>query len=82
MSVWGRFRTHLGLKNHEISLVFISFRENHIFEEDKAWKGILDGTWVDFDAKKGPKRVPNGTQHGAKMVLKNDQIIRSIWDRS
>ena len=32
--VLGRFRTHLGLKNYEISLV--CFREHHGFEEDKA----------------------------------------------
>ena len=57
-SVLGRFRTHLGLKNHKDSIVFKWFRENHVFEEDKAWKGILDGIWVDFDAKKDLKRLP------------------------
>ena len=34
--VLGRFRTHLGLKNHENSLVFKGFRENHVFEEERA----------------------------------------------
>ena len=50
-----------------------------MFEEDKAWKGILDGTWVDFDAKKVPQRLPNRAQNRAKMLSKNDQKIRSIF---
>ena len=60
---------------------FKGFRENHVFEEDRAWKGILDGTWVDFDAKKGPKRLPNRTQNGAKMGSKNVQKIISVLER-
>ena len=77
--VWGSFLSLKILKNHWFSL---GFHENHVFEEDKAWKGILDGTWADFDAKKGPKRLPNRTQNGAKMASKINQQIRSISDRS
>ena len=66
----------LGIKNRENPLVFIGFRENHVFEEDKAWKGILDGTWVDFDANKDPKRLPNRSPNGAKMASKNDLKTR------
>ena len=79
--VLGRFGVDLGVKNHQISLVVQGFREHRVFEEDKAWKCILDGSWVDFDAKRGPKRLPNRTQNGAKMGWKNDHKIRSILDR-
>ena len=81
-SVLGRFGVDLGVKNHQISLVLQGFRENRVFEKDEAWKCILDGSWVDFDAKKGPKRLPNGTKNRSKMGLKNDQKIRSVFDRS
>ena len=54
--VWG---VDLGVKNHQISLVLQGFRENSVFEKDEAWKCILDGSWVNFDAKQGPKRIPN-----------------------
>ena len=77
-SFWGRSWEHK-------SLNFIGFsgsREHRVFEEDKAWKCILDGSWVDFDAKRGPKRLPNRTQDGVKMRSKNDQKIRSVFDRS
>ena len=33
--VLDRFRTHLGLKNNQNSLVFQGVRENHDFEEDR-----------------------------------------------
>ena len=42
--VLGRLGVDLGVKNNKNSLVFIGFRENRVFEEDKAWQGILDGT--------------------------------------
>ena len=53
-----------------------------MFEEDKAWKGILDGSWIDFDDTSGPKRVPNRIQNRADIAPKNDQQVRSILDRS
>ena len=40
----------------------------------------MDATWVDFDAKKGPQRLPNWVEHGAEMASKNDQEIRSVFD--
>ena len=53
-----------------------------MFEEDNAWKAILDGTWADFDAKE----VPNGSQLGFQIELnmasKNNPKIRSVLDRS
>jgi len=30
-------------------------------------KGNLDGTWADFDAKKAPKRLPNGIKNRSKI---------------
>ena len=81
-SVLGRFWVDLGVKNIENPLVLEGFRENHVFEEDKAWKGILDEIWVDFDAKEGPKRLPNGTKNRSKMGWKIDPKIRSASDRS
>ena len=38
-------------------------REHCIFEEDNAWKGILDGIWADVDAKE----LKKGSQIGVKM---------------
>ena len=66
-SVLGRFGVDLGVKNHQISLVLQGFRENSVFEKDEAWKCILDGSWADFDAKKGPKRLPNWIKHRSKI---------------
>ena len=71
--VLSRLGVDLGVKNGEHSLVFAGFRENHVFEEDKAWKCILDGTWVDFGAKKDARLVPDRSQNGANMVSTNDQ---------
>jgi hypothetical protein len=80
--VLGRFGVDLGVKNSENPLVFKGFRENHVFEEDKAWKAILDGTWVELDAQKGPKWVPNRSQNGSNIASKNYEKIRSVSDRS
>ena len=70
--VLGRFGVDLGVKNNEISKVLQRFREHRVFEENKTWKCILDRSWVDFGAKRGPKRLPNRTPDGANMVSKND----------
>ena len=35
-AILGRFPRRLGFKNVDFSLVFKGFRENHVFEEDKA----------------------------------------------
>jgi len=78
----GHFGVDLGVKNHENPLVFKGFRENHVFEEDEAWKAILDGTWVDLGAQKAPKWLPKWSQNRSKTDLENDQKIRSIFDRS
>ena len=45
--------------------------------EKASWKelGLI---WVP---KKGPKRFPNRSTNGAKMASKNDQKIRSVFDR-
>ena len=51
-------------------------------EEDRVEKGILSGTWADLGAKKAPTWVPNRSRNGAKMGSKNDQNIRSVFDRS
>lgn len=66
-SILGRFWVDLGVKNDKVYEFLQSFPENRVFEEDKAQRGILDGTWVDFDAKQGskkaPKSSPNWIQH-------------------
>ena len=73
-SLLGRFRNHLGFTNSQL---FSGFRENHMFEEDKACKGILDGIWADLGAKRDSKWLPIRNQNGANMASNNDQTIRS-----
>ena len=82
--VLGRLRVDLGVKNSENTSVFIDFCENHVFEEDKAWKGILDGTWVDFSVKKAPKSVPKRIKNGIENQSKNKIDFGSLlrWIRS
>ena len=77
--VWGSIWESKILKIQWFLQVFVKIM---FFEEVKAWKGILDGTWVDFDTKEGTKRLPNRTQNEFKMGLKNDKEIRSLLDRS
>ena len=50
-----QFRPLQNRKIIEQIMMFKGFRENRVFEEDAAWKAILDGTWVDLGAQKGPK---------------------------
>ena len=49
--VLGRFWVDLGVNIYEFAFVLYQFGEHRVFEEDKAWKGILDGSWVDFETK-------------------------------
>ena len=44
-------------------------RENHVFEDDSGWKGILGQTGIDLVGKKDPEWLPNQTPNGAKMSL-------------
>ena len=52
------------------------------FKIELFFASILNATWVDFDVKKGPKRLPNRIQNGAKIASKVDQQIRLVSDRS
>ena len=61
-SILGRLGFRLGGQKSPETVCYKRFRENYVFEEDKAEKGNLDGTWADFDAKKDPKRLPNRSQ--------------------
>jgi len=70
-SVLGRFGVDLGstiINNHWLFKAFVT---KYVFEEDKAWKRILDGSWVEFDAQKGPNRCPHRTQNGIKTRSQN-----------
>ena len=75
---WVVLGSILGSKIIKFHRFLQGFREHRVFDEDNAWKCILDGSWVDFDTKKSQK----GFQIGAKMASKNDQNIRSVFDRS
>ena len=79
---WVVLGSILGSKNIKIHKLLWMFRENHVFEEDNAWKGILGRTWVDLVANKGSKRHPNRSQNGAKLASKTNPNIRSVLDRS
>ena len=56
---WVVLGSILGSQIIKFHLFLQGFREHRVFDEDNAWKCILDGSWVDFDAKRGPKRLPN-----------------------
>ena len=71
--VLGRFGVDLGIKTHKLSVVLYWLCEQHVFEEDNDWKGILGRTWVDLVAGQGPKWNPNRIQNGRNMVAHYDQ---------
>ena len=81
-SSWAVSGSIFGSKIIEFRWFYKGSVKNRVFEEDKAWKCILDGSWVDFDAKRGPKRLPNRTQNGAEMGSKKRSKIISVFDRS
>ena len=76
--VLGRFVVDLGIKNSENLLVFIGFRENHVLKKIRPGKA----SWTELGSILVAKRVQKGSQIGAKMGLKNDQQIRSAFNRS
>ena len=79
---WAVWELILGTKIMNIHGLYNGFVNIVFFEEDIASKCILDRSWVDFDAKRGPKRLPNRTQNGAKVASKICQRIKSVFDRS
>ena len=58
------------------------FVTNRVYEEDEAWKSILGGTWVDFDAKKACKRLPKRTQNGYQNLKRKKMLFGTLLEPS
>ena len=77
-AILGHFRSPLGVKNIDFSLVFIRFREKSRFSKNIASIAILDRTWLDFGASGG--RL--GLIFGGMLAPKIDQKIDPKNDRN
>ena len=65
-TILGHFRSPLGVKNIDFSLVFVGFREKSRFSKNSVSRAVLSPTWPILGRFWPPKRLQDGSQKRPK----------------